>query len=55
MTITNFANIYTFGDLQDDYYSFLFEISGSSFEENFVVEGGEFKKEKELRHGEQES
>lgn len=49
MTVTNFANIYTFKDLQDDYYSFLFQLSGDSFEDNFVIQGGEFKKEEELR------
>ncbi|MBD3637304.1 MAG: hypothetical protein HUJ25_08135 [Crocinitomicaceae bacterium] len=49
MTITNFANIYTFLDLRDDYYAFLSDLSGDSFEEDFVVEGGRFKKEKELR------
>ncbi|MCB9222666.1 MAG: transglutaminase family protein [Crocinitomicaceae bacterium] len=49
ITITNFTNIYTLGDLKDDYYSFLFELSGDSFEENFVLEEGKFKKEMELR------
>lgn len=50
MTVTNFSNVYTFNDLRDDYYTFLFEISGNSFEENFVIEGGKFRKEKELRN-----
>lgn len=49
MTITNFTSVYTFGDLQDDYYNFLFEISGDAFEEKFTEEGKKFKKEKELR------
>jgi Transglutaminase-like superfamily len=49
MTITNFTNTYSFSDLQKDYYSFLFEMSGNSFENDFVVEGGDFKKEIELK------
>ena len=50
MTITNFSNTYTFTDLREDYYTFLFQVSGNSFEENFVIKGGKFKKEKELRN-----
>ncbi|UKN02533.1 hypothetical protein K6119_03235 [Paracrocinitomix mangrovi] len=49
MTITNFSNIYTFGDLKDDYYVFLYELSDDAFEEQFVIKDGEFRKEKELR------
>jgi hypothetical protein len=49
ITITNFAGVYTLNNLKDDYYGFLFELSGDSFEENFVLEEGEFKKEMELR------
>lgn len=50
MTVTNFANIYTFSDLKNDYYEFLFTISGSSYEEDFIVQGVAFKKETEIRN-----
>jgi hypothetical protein len=49
ITITNFTNVYTISDLKDDYYTFLFELSGDSFEQNFVLEDGKFRKEMELR------
>lgn len=49
LTITNFAGTYTVGDLKEDYYSFLFRLSGDSFEQDFVQGAGEFRKEKELR------
>ena len=37
MTVMNFANIYTFGDLQKDYYALLRRISGDSFEDDFIM------------------
>jgi len=49
ITITNFSGIYTLGDLKADYYSFLFKLSGDSFEVDFIEGNGAFKKEKELR------
>ena len=48
-TVTNFSGIYTLGDLKEDYYTFLFRLSGDSFEVDFVNQGSRFKKEKELR------
>jgi len=48
-TITNFSGIYTLSDLKEDYYSFLFQLSGDSFEVDFVNQGSLFKKEKQLR------
>ena len=50
LTITNFTGKYTVTDLKNDYYTFLFELSGDSFEQDFVEGGGQFKKEKELRN-----
>lgn len=49
LTITNFSGSYTIGDLKNDYYTFLFKLSGNSFEQDFIQGQGEFKKEKELR------
>jgi hypothetical protein len=49
LTVTNFSGIYTFTNLQNDYYTFLFELSGDSFEEDFIEENGSFRKEKELK------
>lgn len=48
-TITNFSGIYTLSDLKHDYYSFLFRLSGDSFEVDFINTGSQFKKEKQLR------
>ena len=49
ITITNFSGIYTVNNLREDYYSFLFNLSGDSFEADFIVGNEKFRKEKELR------
>ncbi|MEX1002082.1 MAG: transglutaminase domain-containing protein [Crocinitomicaceae bacterium] len=49
MTITNFADLYTFKDLKNDYYTFLFDLSGDSFEKDFTFMDKKFKKETVLR------
>lgn len=49
ITVTNFSGIYTLSNLKADYYSFLFNLSGDSFEADFIIGEGSFKKEKELR------
>ena len=49
ITITNFSGIYTVNNLKEDYYSFLFKLSGDSFEADFIEGNARFKKEKELR------
>jgi hypothetical protein len=49
ITITNFSGIYTVNNLKEDYYSFLFKLSGDSFEADFIEGNERFKKENELR------
>ena len=48
-TITNFADIYTFENLQHDYSSFLYDLSNNSLNQNFLNRELKFKQEDRLR------
>lgn len=48
-TIANFANIYTFENLQHDYSSFLYDLSNNSLSQSFFYRDIKFQQEDRLR------
>lgn len=49
LTITNFAGVYTLDNLYHDYAQFLYDLSENSFEQTFLSQDNEFRRENELR------